>query len=294
MIGSASNNIKLSGQVTATGGVAESSKNIAFGKTATADKYQTAEPPSEAVDGATAYNSKWCATGAEPHWLRVDLGASYPLKQFVVKHAASGNEATNYNTKDFKIQTSSDGSTWTDKVTVTGNTANITYHPVTGVTARYIRLYITKATQTTDTAARIFEFEAYTGGSMVGIKCTGNGKYVCAESGGAAALIANRTAIGPWETFEKIDLGGGKIALKALINNKYVCADNSGTSPLIANRTTMGQWETYTLVDLGSGRVGFLAQANGKYVCADNSGANPLIAKSTTAGTWETFELIAQ
>jgi len=28
-----------------------------------------------------------------------------------------------------------------------------------------------------------------------------NGKYVTAEDGGASALIANRTAIGPWEKF---------------------------------------------------------------------------------------------
>jgi beta-glucosidase len=294
MVGSSSSDIRLSGQVTATGGVTESSRNIALNKTATADNAVASEPASEAVDGTVSYNSKWCATGAEPHWLKVDLGASYPLYQFVVKHAASGGEATTMNTKDFKIQTSPDGTTWTDRVTVTGNTANVTYHPVTAVTARYIRLYITKASQTTDTAARIYEFEAYTGGSMVGIKCTGNGKYVCADNSGASPLIANRTAIGVWETFEKIDLGGGKIALKALITNGNACADNGGANPLIANRFTIGPWETYNLVDLGNGKVAFLANANSKYVCADNSGANPLIAKSTTAGTWETFELIPQ
>jgi hypothetical protein len=31
-----------------------------------------------------------------------------------------------------------------------------------------------------------------------------NGFYVCAENAGAAALIANRTAIGPWEQFDLV------------------------------------------------------------------------------------------
>ncbi len=32
-----------------------------------------------------------------------------------------------------------------------------------------------------------------------------NGKYVCAEGGGGGTLVANRTAIGPWETFTLIE-----------------------------------------------------------------------------------------
>jgi alpha-mannosidase len=139
--------------------------NVALNKTATADAYVAAEPPAKAVDGIVTGNSKWCATGVEPHWLRVDLGASYDISKFVVKHAGEGGEATSFNTKDFKIQISSDGTTFTDKVTVTGNTANLTTHSVTGVNTRYIRLYITKATQTTDTASRIYEFEAWSGAS---------------------------------------------------------------------------------------------------------------------------------
>lgn len=34
-----------------------------------------------------------------------------------------------------------------------------------------------------------------------------NGRYVCAENAGAAALIANRTAIGLWEQFDLITGG---------------------------------------------------------------------------------------
>lgn len=135
--------------------------NVAQGKGATADNNAANEEPSKALDASVCNNSKWCATGAEPHWLRVDLGQSYNITQFVVKHAQAGGEKSSYNTRDFKVQTSGDGSTWTDRATVTGNTAAITTHNISSVGARYVRLYITKATQTTETAARIFEFEVY-------------------------------------------------------------------------------------------------------------------------------------
>jgi hypothetical protein len=38
-----------------------------------------------------------------------------------------------------------------------------------------------------------------------------NGMYVCAESGGASWLTANRTAIGPWETFGLGYSGGNRV-----------------------------------------------------------------------------------
>lgn len=64
---------------------------------------------------------------------------------------------------------------------------------------------------------------------------------------GASPLIANRTAVGTFETFTEVDAGGGKIALLANANGKYVCADNAGANPLIANRTSYGAWETFTV-----------------------------------------------
>jgi alpha-mannosidase len=135
--------------------------NVALNKGATADGNATNEEPSKAVDGSICNNFKWCVTGVEPHWLRLDLGQSYNVNQFVVKHAEASGEKSSYNTRDFKIQTSSDGTNWTDRVTVTANTAAVTTHNISSVSTRYVRLYITKATQTTDTAARIPEFEVY-------------------------------------------------------------------------------------------------------------------------------------
>lgn len=77
-----------------------------------------------------------------------------------------------------------------------------------------------------------------------------NNKFVCAEDAGKQDLIANRTWIGPWETFTLIDLGNGNVALQSHANNRYVCAENNGSSPLIANRDAIGPWETFKMTIL--------------------------------------------
>jgi hypothetical protein len=61
-------------------------------------------------------------------------------------------------------------------------------------------------------------------------------------------LIANRTAVGSWETFQLVHNPDGSVSLKALANGKYVCADNAGANPLIANRTAIGPWEEFDLI----------------------------------------------
>jgi glucose/arabinose dehydrogenase/PKD repeat protein len=129
-----------------------------------------------------------------------------------------------------------------------------------------------------------------TGG--VSLRSRANNLYVSADNAGASPLIARAATIGPWETFDLVDLGSGKVALKSRANNMYVCADSGGAASLIANRAAVGAWETFTLVRNGNATVSLLAQANGKYVVAENAGAQPLIANRTTIGPWEQFDLI--
>jgi type 1 glutamine amidotransferase len=126
----------------------------------------------------------------------------------------------------------------------------------------------------------------------VALRAVANGRYVAAENAGAAALIANRTAIGGWEQFDLIDRGGGNVALRARVNMRYVCAENGGAAALIANRTAIGAWETFARINNSDGTVSFRAQANGRYVQAANSGASPLIASATAIGPWEKFTLV--
>ena len=148
--------------------------NVAVSGTKTADTYNSGEEPAKGADGHVA-TGKWCASGPEPHWLKVDLGAVNNIYQFVVKHAASGGEAADYNTAAYQIQYSNDESNWTNAISVTGNKANITTHNI-NVFGRYLRLYITDAaTRTGNTAARIYEFEAF--GMPIGAAFYKDGGY---------------------------------------------------------------------------------------------------------------------
>ncbi|MFF7196915.1 hypothetical protein ACFZAM_24825 [Streptomyces sp. NPDC008079] len=130
------------------------------------------------------------------------------------------------------------------------------------------------------------------GGTVVSLRAHANGQYVTADNAGAAPLIANRTAIGPWEQFDEIDQGGGWIALRAHANNKYVTADNAGAAPLLAKVDAVGTWEQFQLVRNGDGSVSLRARVNNQYVTAENGGAAALIANRAAIGQWEEFDLI--
>jgi len=137
--------------------------NLALNKPATADSQCNAnEGPAKAVNGTVSGGTtdKWCSLGATK-WLRVDLGSNVSIGRFVVKHSGAGGEAARWNTRDFDLQVSTDGTTWTTVTSVRGNTADTTTHTFTPRAARYIRLNILVPTQDSDTAARIYEFEAY-------------------------------------------------------------------------------------------------------------------------------------
>jgi len=142
--------------------------NLALNKLATADSACAAgEAAPKADDGATANDSKWCSVGATKWW-QVDLGAATAIGQVVVKHAGAGGENPAWDTRDFAIQTSQDGTTWATAVTVAGNTADVTTHPLAATTGRYVRLNIATPTSNGDAAARIYEVEVYapaTGGA---------------------------------------------------------------------------------------------------------------------------------
>ncbi|BAV97211.1 discoidin domain-containing protein [Lysobacter enzymogenes] len=142
---------------------AASAANLALNRPATGSAACNAnETAAKAVNGSVSGGNadKFCSS-ASSKWLQVDLGASKSIASFVVKHAGAGGEPTTYNTRNFNIQTSADGSAWTTAVTVSNNTDNVTTHSVNAIAARYVRLNLTTPTQGSDSAARIYEFEAH-------------------------------------------------------------------------------------------------------------------------------------
>ena len=77
--------------------------------------------PEKALNGSVAGGQadRWCAEGW-PLFLQVDLGAVRPVTRFVVKHASAGGENEASDTRDFTIQLSTEGKTFTMAASSTG------------------------------------------------------------------------------------------------------------------------------------------------------------------------------
>ncbi|MFK4090866.1 discoidin domain-containing protein [Kribbella sp. NPDC020789] len=137
--------------------------NLALNKPATGSaSCASTEGPAKAVNGSVSggNSDKFCSLAAAK-WLQVDLGSPVSLGSAEISHASAGGESSTYNTRAFTLATSTDGTTWTTRATVTANTAGITTHALSGVSARYVRLTITTPTQGTDPAARIYELKLF-------------------------------------------------------------------------------------------------------------------------------------
>ena len=77
--------------------------------------------PEKAVNGSVGGGEadRWCSNKF-PLFLQVDLGVARPVTRFVVKHASAGREPDESDTRDFNIQVSSDGKSFTTVVSSTG------------------------------------------------------------------------------------------------------------------------------------------------------------------------------
>jgi hypothetical protein len=136
--------------------------NLALNKPATgAAACNANEGAAKAVNGSVSggNSDKWCSTAATKS-LQVDLGSSHALKKLVVKHASAGGESATFDTRDFDLAVSADGTTWTTVATVRGNTSGTTEHAI-GNNARHIRLTVVTGAQSGGNVARVYEFEAY-------------------------------------------------------------------------------------------------------------------------------------
>ena len=97
-------------------------QNLALGRPATGSApCSPDQAPEKAVNGSVAggETDRWCAD-RWPLFLQVDLGAARPVKRFVVKHASAGGESEESDTRDFNIQVSTDGKTFSTVATSSG------------------------------------------------------------------------------------------------------------------------------------------------------------------------------
>jgi predicted alpha-1,2-mannosidase len=134
--------------------------DLALRRPVTADSScSAAETPDRAVNGSVlaGWADKWCSKGAS-RWLRVDLGSTQHVGSVLLRHAGAGGELPVWDTRDFDVLTSSDGSSWTTRAQVRGNTADSTSTAI-NADARYVRVNVVTPTSNGDTAARIYELE---------------------------------------------------------------------------------------------------------------------------------------
>ncbi len=125
--------------------------------------YNSATEGSKAYDGIVSEGSKWTSNGATAEsWLALDLGATYDISAFIIRHAGAGGEAAYFNTQSYRLELGSSlAGPWVNLATVSNAAqANSTTTTLaTSVSGRYVRLYITDAG--IDNYARIPEFEVY-------------------------------------------------------------------------------------------------------------------------------------
>jgi hypothetical protein len=106
--------------------------NAAQGKAATASSQEGADTAAaRAVDGDAG--TRWSSQFSDPQWLRVDLGSTQSICQVVLQWEGAYGRA-------FQIQTSADGTSWTDVHSTTTGTGGTQTLNVTG-SGRYVRMY---------------------------------------------------------------------------------------------------------------------------------------------------------
>jgi hypothetical protein len=134
--------------------------NLALNRPATGSTPCNAnEGPEKANNGSVSggTSDNWCSLATTKTWT-VDLGAGTSIRSVTVRHAQAGGESATFNTRDFDLQVSSDGATFSTVAQVRGNTAAVTTTAVVATT-RFVRLSVVTAEQASNRAARIYEVE---------------------------------------------------------------------------------------------------------------------------------------
>ena len=116
---------------------------------------------SKALDGTSANNSKWWASGAHD-WMSIDLGRPCTIRRWRVEHAEAGGEDKKLNTDTFALEYKNASGSWVEAKRITGNTDAITDVLLDEpVTAQEWRLYIYKCGPSLWTAVNIYEWQMF-------------------------------------------------------------------------------------------------------------------------------------
>ncbi|WP_155126855.1 cellulase family glycosylhydrolase [[Actinomadura] parvosata] len=163
------------------GAAAAADPLVSQGKAVTASSVEAAGlEPGKAVDGSTA--TRWAsAEGVDPQWIRVDLGSAHTLSRVRLTWEAAYATA-------YRVQTSPDGSAWTDVYSTTTGDGGVDDLTISG-SGRYVRVHGTQ--RGTPYGYSLWELEVYGAptGSGGGTPVQANGQLrvcglkLCNENG---------------------------------------------------------------------------------------------------------------
>ncbi len=113
-----------------------------------------------AADGSPSSGYMWVSrTSDGTGWVQMDFKEPFRISRYVVRHAEAGGLAPQLNSRDFIVETSLDGETWTTVGSQVGNTSAVTDVSITPVEAQYVRVTVTNAG--IDGIVRIADIEVY-------------------------------------------------------------------------------------------------------------------------------------
>jgi hypothetical protein len=113
-----------------------------------------------AADGSPSEGYIWISkTNEGKGWVQLDFMESYQISRYVVRHAEAAGLDFELNSRDFTVEASLDGETWTKIGTHISNTAPVTDINITPIEARYVRVNVTNGG--TDGFVRIGDIEVY-------------------------------------------------------------------------------------------------------------------------------------
>ena len=236
--------------------------NIAQGKPATASSSLGGNTAAMAVDGNTG--TRWESTqGVDPQWIQVDLGQSYNISSVNLNWETAAAKA-------YQIQTSQDGTNWTNVYSTTTSTGGNQTLALTG-TGRYVRMYGTA--RTTQYGYSLFEFgvQGTPGGGTATSILLSQGKTTTASStenaGTGPGLATDGNTGTRWSSawsdpqWLQVDLGATHSIDKVVLNWEaaygkayQIQTSTDGTTWTNIYSTTTSTGGVQTLSVTGSGR----------------------------------------
>ncbi|WEK55864.1 MAG: discoidin domain-containing protein [Candidatus Cohnella colombiensis] len=126
--------------------------NLALNKTVTSSA-NPKKPASNAVDGDS--NTRWESEQSDPQWIQVDLGSTSTIDRVVL-------DWQNSYGKSYRIETSTNGTSWTEVYFTTSGSKGINDISFPAVSARYVKL--TGIQRGSQYGYSLWEFEVYGSG----------------------------------------------------------------------------------------------------------------------------------